>query len=84
MGKQWWECPTHFDITIVREILMFQEISDQLFFYLALSYSKFNNLFFFKKWKTTIFNYQILFYFILKFWFILKSVLNIKQRQFDW
>lgn len=27
MEKQWWECPTHFDITIVREILMFQVIN---------------------------------------------------------
>lgn len=83
MEKQWWECPTHFDITIVPEILMFQEISDQLFFYLALSYSKFNNLFFFKKMKNNNILLSILFYFILKFWFILKSVLNIKQRQFD-
>lgn len=63
MGKQWWECPTHFDITIVPEILMFQEISDQIFFYLALSYSKFNNLFlFFLNEKQQ--------YLIIKFYFI--------------
>lgn len=75
MGKQWWECPTHFDITIVREILMFQEISDQLFFYLALSYSKFNNLFFFKKNEKQqyliinfiLFHFEILVYFKISF-----------------
>lgn len=75
MGKQWWECPTHFDITIVPEILMFQEISYQLFFYLALSYSKFNNLFFFLKNEKQqyliinfiLFHFKILVYFKISF-----------------
>lgn len=50
--------------------------SDQLFFYLALSYSKFNNLFFFKKNEKQqnlliinfiLFQFKILVYFKISF-----------------
>lgn len=72
MGKQWWECPTHFDITIVREILMFQVINS----FFIWRYHIQNLITFFKKKNEKqqyliinfiLFHFKILVYFKISF-----------------